>query len=141
LSGARSEREAKMNLTSSDSNADVYRLLVDQAPDAIIFADRQGVIQVWNNAAAELLGYRPDEAIGRGLDIIIPEHLRRAHWESFGKAMASGQTKHGRRALKTRAVPKAGHKLYVSLAFSVVKDREGAVIGAMATAREFTEKP
>ncbi len=34
---------------------------------------------------------------------------------------------------------KAGHKLYVSLAFSVVKDREGKVIGAMATAREFIE--
>jgi PAS domain S-box-containing protein len=141
LSGARSEREATMNLTSSDSNVDVYRLLVNQAPDAIIYADRQGVIQVWNNAAAELLGYRPDEAIGRSLDIIIPEHLRRVHGESFGKAMASGQTKHGGRALKTRAVPKAGHKLYVSLAFAVVKDREGTVIGAMATAREFTEKP
>jgi hypothetical protein len=41
--------------------------------------------------------------------------------------------------LKTRATHKAGHKLYVSLAFSVVKDREGKVIGAMATARPFTE--
>jgi PAS domain S-box-containing protein len=119
----------------------MFRLIVDQAPDALIFADQQGTIQVWNNAAVELFGYLPDEAIGRSLDIIIPEHLRYAHWESFGKAVASGQTKHGRRALKTRAVHKAGHKLYVSLAFSVVKDQEGKVIGAMATAREFTEKP
>ena len=54
-------------------------------------------------------------------------------------AVASGHTKHGPRALKTRATQKAGHKLYVSLAFSVVKDREGKVIGAMATARPFTE--
>ena len=61
------------------------------------------------------------------------------HWEGFGKAVASGHTKHGTRAVKTRATPKAGHKLYVSLAFSVVKDREGIVIGAMATARPFTE--
>ena len=29
--------------------------------------------------------------------------------------------------------------MYVSLAFAVVKDREGKVIGAMATARPFTE--
>lgn len=81
----------------------------------------------------------PEEAIGLTLDIIIPEHLRRAHWEGFGKAVAFGHTKHGRRALKTRASHNAGHKLHVSLAFEVVKDREGKAIGAMATDREFIE--
>ncbi len=126
-------------MSSSTDNLDLFRLIVEQAPDGIIFADREGVVQVWNTAAAELFGYLPEEAIGRSLDIIIPEHLRQAHWEGFGKAVASGHTKHGGRALKTRATHKAGHKLYVSLAFSVVKDREGKVIGTMATAREFIE--
>jgi PAS domain S-box-containing protein len=138
---AKGERDITMSLPSNDSNLEVYRLVVDQAPDAIIVADRQGMIQVWNNAAVDLFGYPPDEAIGRSLDIIIPEHLRHAHWEGFGRAVASGHTKHGRRALKTRAAPKDGRKLYVSLAFSVVKDRERNVIGAMAVAREFVEKP
>jgi PAS domain S-box-containing protein len=126
-------------MSSSTDNLELFRLIVEEAPDGIIFADREGVVQVWNNAAADLFGYLAEEAVGRTLDIIIPEHLRRAHWEGFSKAVASGQTKHGRRALKTRATHKAGHKLYVSLAFSVVKDREGQVIGAMATAREFVE--
>jgi PAS domain S-box-containing protein len=124
-------------VSSSTDNLELFRLIVEEAPDGIIFADREGMVQVWNNAAADLFGYLPEEAVGRTLDIIIPEHLRRAHWEGFGKAVASGHTKHGSRALKTRATHKAGHKLYVSLAFSVVKDREGKVIGAMATAREF----
>jgi PAS domain S-box-containing protein len=84
---------------SNTENLEVFRLVVDQGPDAVIFADRQGVIQIWNNAAVDLFGYLPKEAIGRSLDIIIPEHLRHAHWESFGKAVASGHTKHGRRAL------------------------------------------
>ena len=53
--------------------------------------------------------------------------------------MASGHTKHGTRALRTRATYKVGHTLYVSLAFSVVKNRAGKVIGAMATVRPFTE--
>jgi hypothetical protein len=93
-------------LSSADS-LDLFRLVVQQAPDGIIFADREG--------------------------------LRHAHWEGFGKAVASGHTKHGTDAMKTRATHKAGQKLYVSLAFSVVKDREGKVIGAMATARPFAE--
>ena len=125
-------------LSSADS-LDLFRLVVEQAPDGIIFADREGAIQIWNSAAAELFGYLPEEALGRPLDIIIPEHLRHAHWEGFGNAVASGHTKHGTRAMKTRATHKAGQKLYVNLAFSVVKDREGTVIGAMATARAFTE--
>ena len=125
-------------LSSADS-LDLFRLVVEQAPDAIIFSDREGVIRIWNSAAAELFGYLPEEAVGRTLDIIVPEHLRQAHWEGFGNAVAFGHTKHGTGAMKTRATPKAGQKLYVNLAFSVVKDREGKVIGAMATARPFTE--
>jgi PAS domain S-box-containing protein len=125
-------------LSSADS-LDLFRHVVEQAPDGIIFADREGVIWIWNSAAAELFGYLPEEAVGGSLDIIIPADLRHAHWEGFGKAEASGHTKHGTRAMKTRATHKAGHKLYVSLAFSVVKDGEGNVIGAMATARPFTE--
>jgi PAS domain S-box-containing protein len=130
-----------MSFSISDSNLEVFRLVVDQAPDAIIFADRQGMIQVWNKAAADLFGFSANEVIGLSLDIIIPEHLRHAHWEGFGRAVASGHTKHGRRALKTRATHKDGQRLYVSLAFSVVNDRDGKVIGAMATAREFIEEP
>jgi PAS domain S-box-containing protein len=127
-----------MMLISAD-RLDLLRLVVEQAPDGIIFADREGVIQIWNSAAAELFGYLPEEAVGRTLDIIVPEHLRHAHWAGFGKAVAFGHTKHGTGPMKTRATHKAGQKLYVSLAFSVVKDREDKVIGVMATARPFSE--
>jgi PAS domain S-box-containing protein len=126
-------------MLSSAVSLDLFRLVVEQAPDGIIFADREGVIQIWNTAAAELFGYLPEEVVGRPLDIIVPEHLRNAHWEGFGNAMASGHTKHGTSAMKTRATHKTGQNLYVSLAFSVVKDREGKVIGAMATARPITQ--
>jgi PAS domain S-box-containing protein len=98
------------------------------------------MVRVWNNAAATLFGYRADEVIGRSLDIIIPDRLRLAHWEGFHKAIASGHTKHGRRAVKTRASHKNGQRIYVHLAFSVVLDRDGDVIGAMATARESIEE-
>ncbi len=125
---------------SSAENIEFFQIIVDQAPDAIIVADRQGLIQIWNHAAADLFGFCSDEAIGRSLDIIIPEHLRQAHWEGFQRAVASGVTKYGREALKTRATHKTGQKVYVSLAFSVLKNRDGHVLGAMATAREFTEK-
>ena len=124
-------------MSSNTDNLTLLRSVIDQAPDAIIFADQQGVIRVWNSAAANLFGYSPEEAVGRTLDIIVPEDLRHAHWDGFHTAVASGHTKHSGRAMKTRATHKTGQKVYVSLAFSVVKDRDDKVLGAMATARKF----
>jgi PAS domain-containing protein len=55
VTGVRREREVTMSLSSNDCSLEIVRLVVDQAPDGIIFADRQGMIQVWNNAAADVL--------------------------------------------------------------------------------------
>ena len=64
--------------------------IVEDAPDAIIFADRDGVIRLWNAGAQAVLGYQPEEALGQTLDLIVPEHLRERHWEGFRRVMATG---------------------------------------------------
>jgi PAS domain S-box-containing protein len=127
--------------SSNTDDLELFRLAIEQGPDAVIVADMQGLIRIWNNAAADLFGYDRDEAIAQSLDIIIPEKLRHAHWEGFHAALTSGHTKHARQALRTRAVHRTGKKMYVSIAFSVLRDRKGMVIGAMATARELPDEP
>jgi PAS domain S-box-containing protein len=126
---------------TEDAGEELYRLLVDQTPDAVIATDLEGAITVWNRAAAEMFGYGRDEVLGRSLDIIIPERFREAHWEGFRKAVASGSTKHRGRALKTRAQAKSGEKCYVDFAFSLLRGREDKVIGAVATARKSVDEP
>ncbi|HQU45695.1 MAG TPA: PAS domain S-box protein [Pirellulales bacterium] len=124
-----------MVLTDTD-HLELFQAVVGQAPDAIIFADPSGIIRMWNDAATDIFGYPRDEAIGQSLDIIIPEHLRCAHWEGFHKAIASGHTSHGSKALRTRATHRTGQQLYVTLAFSVINGKQGNAFGAMATARK-----
>jgi PAS domain S-box-containing protein len=46
------------------SNA-VAEAILSMKSDAIIAADREGVIHFWNPGAARLFGYSPDEAISR----------------------------------------------------------------------------
>jgi PAS domain S-box-containing protein len=113
---------------------------VEQAPDAIIFADREGLIRAWNHAAQRLFGYTAGEAIGQSLDLIIPDRLRRAHWDGFHRAIATGTTKYASRALITRSAHKDGRKLYVDLSFSLLRDAAGSVIGAVAIGRDGTER-
>ncbi len=119
---------------------DFFQAIVDQTSDAFIFADRDGVIRVWNRGAEAIFGYSAAEIMGNSLDVIIPERLRRAHWEGFRRAIDTGQTRQGGRVLTTRSVHKGGSRLYVDLSFGVVKDRSGAVAGAFAMGRDCTAR-
>jgi len=91
-----------------------WERIVLNAGDALIFIDAHGVIRVWNAMAAALFGFSAEEALGRSVDLIIPEHLREAHWRGFNRAMAHGHTTsrevhHARRA-QERAQALRGHE-------------------------------
>jgi PAS domain S-box-containing protein len=113
--------------------------ILDSAADAIICADRSGVIIRWNRASAALFGFSAEEALGQNVDLIIPEHLRAPHWNGFEAAMAKGATKLQGRATLTRALHKSGRRLYVEMSFALVKG-DSDVIGAVAVARDVTER-
>ena len=106
----------------------------------MIFADRDGSIQVWNRGAEIIFGYAAAEVLGSNLDVIIPERFRSAHWKGFTKAIEIGQTHYAGRVLTTRSIHKSGAKLYVDMTFGLVKDRIGVVIGALAIVRDCTER-
>ncbi|ATI02056.1 MULTISPECIES: PAS domain S-box protein [Cycloclasticus] len=119
------------------ANAD---LLIEQNPDAMIFADLKGIIGVWNQAAVRIFGFSKDEALGASLDIIIPESLRAAHWQGYDRALQEGKTKYTGQSLPTKAVRADGSSIYVELGFSIVVDPNGLVLGSLANAREITAR-
>jgi len=116
----------------------LFQAIVEQAPDAVVFADRDGLIRVWNRAAEAVFGYTAGEVIGKSLDLIIPERLRAAHWEGFRRAIESGRTKHSGKAMTTRSMHKDGGKLYLDVSFGLVRDAAGEVVGALAIGRPST---
>ena len=56
--------------------------------DAIIAADKEGIIVFWNPGAERIFGYSNADAMGRSLDIIIPPPLRKRHWDGFHRVYA-----------------------------------------------------
>lgn len=115
-------------------------LILEQTAEAVIYANRQGVIERWNAAAAAMFGFAGTEALGQSLDLMIPEPLRKAHWRGFEAAMASGKTRLGGRPTLTRALHKSGGKLYVEMSFALVLDDAGSALGSVAVARDVTER-
>jgi PAS domain S-box-containing protein len=115
--------------------------VLDQVADAIICTDRSGAIIRWNAACTALFGYSAGEALGQSVEMVIPEHLRAAHRSGFDAAMTKGVTRLEGRPTLTRALHKSGRRLYVEMTFAIVKgDSESEVLGAVAMARDVTER-
>jgi PAS domain S-box-containing protein len=129
-----------MSKSGSFTAGTTYQDILECLSEALIFADPGGVIQIWNPGAEFIFGYTLDEAVGQSLDLIIPEHLRKAHWDGFNRAVSRGATAYGRRSVITRSLHKSGQQLYVDMSFAVVNDHAGKTIGATAIARNATER-
>src|SRR3954454_16857749 len=71
------------------------KAVLSSSSDAIIAADTQGIIRFWNPGAERIFGYGRDAAIGQSLDIIIPERLRKRHWDGYHHVIRSGESRYG----------------------------------------------
>lgn len=114
--------------------------LIEQAPDAVIFAGTDGTIQAWNAAAERIFGHSAADALGQSLDIIIPEQFREAHWKGYERALGDRATKYVGESLATKSMRADGEQIYVELSFGIVLDDNGESIGALAQARDITER-
>lgn len=109
-------------------------------PEALIFSDKEGIIRVWNGGAEKIFGFSAAEAIGQSLDLIIPERMRKAHWDGYNQALARGGVKPGRTSMITRSLHKSGEQIYVDMSFEMVRDEQGQMLGSMAVARDATAR-
>ena len=125
---------------STTPDAAVAAAILTSMQEAVIYADLEGTIQLWNHGAEAVFGFSSDEAVGKSVDIIIPEKLRAAHWAGFNKAVEHGDILSAPGARITRGLKKSGEQLYVEMSFAMVKNQAGEMIGSIAVARDATER-
>lgn len=116
----------------------LYRTLVRESPDAVVVADARGRIRVWNAAAEQLFGHTARDAIGRSLDLIIPEPLRQRHWTGYDAVMRTGTTRYGADLLKVPAMHRDGRRLSVEFRVALLRNEAGRPIGIAAFLRDAT---
>ena len=116
------------------------RKIVGESGDAIMFADREGIIRLWNRGAERMFGYGPVEALGQSLDLIIPENLRGRHWEGYYRVVESGESRYSTEMLSAPALRKDGTRISTEFAMVMVKDDDGIVLGVAAVIRDVSAR-
>ena len=117
----------------------VAEAVLSTISDAIIASDKDGVIRFWNKGAERIFGYSSSDAIGRSLDLIIPDSQRARHWLGYHQVMATGESRYGHGDIL--AVPSIRHDgRRISIEFTIVPLRDGAgqMIGMAAIMRDVT---
>ena len=121
--------------TSVDLNA-----LVSAIGDAVVVCDAKGAITLWNPAAERLFGFTQAEALGASLDIIIPDRLRKRHWDGYHKTMETGITRYGHDVLQVPAIDKQGRTLSIAFTVAMLFTPDNKVAAIISIIRDDTRR-
>ncbi len=81
-------KDAEEKIKASENR---FRSITSSAIDAIISADKKGIIESWNPAATKIFGYTEEEAIGQNLDLIIPKKYHKRHHDGMERVLMGGK--------------------------------------------------
>jgi len=119
----------------------LFQAVLSTRSDAIIAADKKGIIRFWNPGAERIFGFSSTDAIGQSLDIIIPERLRQHHWDGYDLAMKTGRSRYGEGdVLAVPAIRKDGGQVSVEFTVMLLRDEVGRLLGIAALLRDVTAR-
>jgi PAS domain S-box-containing protein len=116
------------------------RRIVEYSRDAVIFADREGCIRLWNAGAAEMFGFAAAEVLGRPLDLIIPENLRARHQEGYRRVMETGSSRYAKDLLAVPGLTRDGRRISLEFTLTLIRDESGLILGTAAIIRDVTAR-
>jgi PAS domain S-box-containing protein len=100
--------------------------------------DEDNVIRFCNPAIRQVLGYEPEDVMGRLLTMLQPERLRGAHEHAFARYVASGVRRLDWRAVEVAALHRDGREIPVEISFSDMQIDGRRIFGAFM--RDITQR-
>jgi PAS domain S-box-containing protein len=130
-----------MRSSQSISEAALGEAILRSEADVVIAANRDGITHVWNPGAVRLFGYARDEALGRLLDLIIPEGLRARHWAGYCDVMDTGESWYGRGdVLAVPGMREDGSRISLEFTITPLRGEDGRMLALVAVMRDVTTR-
>lgn len=115
--------------------------ILDSSPDAIVICNSIGLVRFWNHGAERVFGFSAVEAVGRSLDLIIPERFRARHWAGWKTAIRTGHTSYAEgQMLAVPASRKDGRQISIEFSIQFLKGTNDQIEWIVAIIRDVTER-
>jgi PAS domain S-box-containing protein len=109
--------------------------VVESSDDAIITKSLEGVITSWNRGAKQVYGYSAEEALGKNISMLEPDHLK-GETRQLAEKIKQGEKIHHSETLRLK---KDGTVINISITLSPVFDASGKLVAISTIARDITE--
>jgi two-component system NtrC family sensor kinase len=130
------ERErAEVALRSSER---LYRQLTEGTRDAIVVADKDSRITLFNPAAQETFGYTEAEVLGEPLAVLMPPEVAASHEQAFHRFLETQQPRMVGRTVELQGRRKNGEVFPLEISLSSIELPEGIVL--LGAIRDLTER-
>ena len=113
----------------------LYRMIVTQCTDGVWLVDATGVTTYVNPQMSRMLGYEPDEMIGRTLFDFMDDEGRRTTLRNLGRRQRGIADHH-----EFRLVHRDGSPVWTVMSTGPVTDPDGSYVGALALVADLTER-
>lgn len=135
---ARARVRAREALYASEERT---HLIIENALDAVIGMDPDGVVTGWNRQAEIVFGWPSETILGRRLsEIILPPAMRAAHEQSLHDLYQTGNGPGTGRRVEMDALHRNGHTIAVEMAVTPVVAADGALLSFSAFVRDISER-
>ena len=115
-----------------------YHRMVGEVEDyAILFLDKNGIIQNWNKGAEKIKGYTTEEAVGKSFKMFYSREDRERKLPESLIAMAAETGKAAQEGIRIR---KDGSSFWGSIVITAIHDIDNNVIGFSKVTRDLTER-
>ena len=116
----------------------LFRGLLDSAPDAMVIVDTRGIIQVVNVQTERLFGYTRAELRDQSVDLLLPERFRTAHARHRAGYLSKPQARLMGADLELWGRRKDGTEFPVDISLSPMESESGLLV--IAAVRDVTDR-
>ena len=130
--------ERRLSERRERESAERDRLLWQTSADVVLIVGEDDLVRFCNPAIEAVLGWRPEEVVGRPLTMLQPERLREAHRRGFARYLAGGERHLDWRAVEIAGLHRDGREIPVEISFSDMQMDGRRVFGAFM--RDVTQR-
>src|SRR3989338_5147931 len=119
-------------------DADLFRLVVEAAPNAMVMVDGAGRISLVNSQAERIFGYERSEMIGQPVEMLINQNLRRGHVAFRNSYLGKPEVRSMGAGRELLALRKDGTEFPVEIGLNPIPTPSG--MGVLAAVVDISER-